>query len=265
MGIPIGDECIFSLLFADDQVIMAGDEHDIAYMFRKLAETYEDNGMKINFKKTKYLVSGGEARDLCIGAQTIGKCDEYTYLGSKITSEGNSKKEITNRIGQARQATQRLNSMLWSKNVKIGTKVRVYNSIVQSILIYGSETWEISKRDCQRLNAVEMDFLRRSSRISRMDRVRNLEIRERVGKHYTTVDEIKKRRLVWMGHAQRMNDERWPKKVLNWNPPGRRKRGRPPETWMKQVWRDMEERNLAEGDWRDRGRWHVGCERRQQL
>lgn len=265
MGIPIHDNHIYSLLFADDQVIMAGDEHDIHYMIRKLAETYEKNGMKINFKKTKYLVSGGTARDLEVGGQTVAKCEEYKYLGSVIASESNSKKEITSRIGQARQATQTLNSILWSKYIKNETKIRIYHSIVQSILLYGSDTWELTKRDKQRINAVEMDFLRRSCRVSRMDRIRNLEIRERIGKLDTTIEQIEKKRLIWFGHTQRMREERWPKKVLNWNPPGRRKRGRPPELWHKQVHDDMTERNLVDGDWLDRKRWHMGCEKRLEL
>ena len=85
--------------------------------------------------------------------------------------------------------------------------MRLYNTVVQSILMYGSETWEMTKRDQQRINAVEMDFLRRSCRVSRVDRVRNSEIRERTQKLDTTVGEIEKQRLVWLGHVQRMGDE----------------------------------------------------------
>lgn len=66
MGIPIENDYIYSLLFTDDQVILAGDEHDIIYMMRKLVDTYKANGLNVNYKKTKYLVTGGEARDLQI-------------------------------------------------------------------------------------------------------------------------------------------------------------------------------------------------------
>ena len=99
----------------------------------------------------------------------------------------------------------------------------------------------------------------------RVDRVRNAEIRQRIQKLDTTVNEIEKRRLVWLGHVQRMGEERWPKKILNWTPSGRRKRGRPPETWMNQVWKDMQSKNLEEGDWSDREGWRMGCERRLEL
>lgn len=45
-----------------------------------------------------------------------------------------------------------------------------------------------------------------------------------------------------------MDFSRWPKKILNWQPPFRRKRGRPLEEWGKQVRRDMERRGLADVD-----------------
>lgn len=45
MGIILEDKTIYSLLLADDQVIMAEDEDDISYMFRKSVEEYE-NGNK---------------------------------------------------------------------------------------------------------------------------------------------------------------------------------------------------------------------------
>lgn len=265
MGVPIDDEYVYSLLFADDQVIMAGDEHDVDYMMRKLADTYEENGMKINYRKTKYLVVGGEARDLQMSGGVVQGCKEYKYLGSVITSAGDSREDITNRIGHARRATQKLNSLLWSGSIRDATKVRMYKTIVQSILIYGSETWEMTNRDKQRISAVEMDFLRRSSRVSRLERVRNVVVRERIKKLDSTVDEIEKRRLVWFGHVHRMGDDRWPKKILHWRPLGRRKRGRPPETWEKQVWNDMYVRNMEDGDWEDRDRWQLGCERRLGL
>lgn len=36
---------------------MKGDEHDLEYMMRKLADTYKVNGLKINYRKTKYLTT----------------------------------------------------------------------------------------------------------------------------------------------------------------------------------------------------------------
>lgn len=48
MGIDIGDKCLTTLFFADDQVIIANCEEDIDYMLRKLIEEYEKWGMNMN-------------------------------------------------------------------------------------------------------------------------------------------------------------------------------------------------------------------------
>nr|CAH7720025.1 unnamed protein product [Callosobruchus chinensis] len=56
-----------------------------------------------------------------------------------------------------------------------------------------------------------------------------------------------------------MCESRWPKKILDWKPPFRRKRVRLPEEWEKQVKNDMLRRDH---DWRDKEAWRRGCERR---
>jgi len=39
----------------------------------------------------------------------------------------------------------------------------------------------------------------------------------------SVLDDIKTKQLKWYGHVQRMEEERLPKKVMKWSPPGRRK------------------------------------------
>lgn len=48
--------------------------------------------------------------------------------------------------------------------------------MIKSSLLYGSETWRITERNRQRLEATEMDALRRSAGVSRRERIRNDEI-----------------------------------------------------------------------------------------
>ena len=54
----------------------------------------------------------------------------------------------------------------------------IYNSKVKSALIYGVETWNLYEDDRKRINATQMDTLRRSARISKLDRKTNECIRE---------------------------------------------------------------------------------------
>ena len=69
--------------------------------------------------------------------------------------------------------TLSLNGVWWSKAVTKTRKKMIYNSTVKSTLIYGAETWSLHEDDRRRINATEMDALRRSAKISKLDRKTN--------------------------------------------------------------------------------------------
>ena len=75
-----------------------------------------------------------------------------------LTKERNSNEEIDNKIIHGRKAIGKLNSVLWNDKITMKTKKMTFSTIVESIATYGSETWEISKRNEKRLKAFEMDF-----------------------------------------------------------------------------------------------------------
>ena len=83
-----------------------------------------------------------------------------------------------------------LNSVLWSKNIINRTKLLIYKPILESIVLYGSEVWAMNQQHANRLTAVEMDFWRRAARKSRMERIRNMEIRRMMHAERTIMDEI---------------------------------------------------------------------------
>jgi hypothetical protein len=100
-----------------------------------------------------------------------------------------------------------------------------------------------------------MDSWRRSDRKSRKEKVRNVTIGEimEVGKNILEV--IEERRLRWFGHVKRMPGNRLRLKILEWEPEGTRRRGRPKERWIDRVRRRMTNHGLTEEDTRDRDRW----------
>lgn len=82
------------------------------------------------------------------------------------------------KIGQEKRSTRQLNSILWNEGITRKTKTAIYKTIVEGISTYESEKWALILQDKNRLQALEMDFCRRSSRISRMDHVTKDLIRE---------------------------------------------------------------------------------------
>ena len=79
-----------------------------------------------------------------------------------------------------------------------------------------------------------MDALRRSSRISRKDRIRNITIRQQIGLEETIIKEIEQNQLTWYDHVQRMAEERLPKIALKWMPKQKRAR----EDRRKTGWKE---------------------------
>jgi hypothetical protein len=72
----------------------------------------------------------------------------------------------------------------------------------------GSETWILTENNKRRVKATEMHTQRRSSRISKKERIRN--IRQQIGLEETINKEIEQNQLTWYGYVQRMAGGRLP-------------------------------------------------------
>ena len=68
--------------------------------------------------------------------------------------------------------------------------MNIYNALIKSSLLYGSETWRLTENNKRLVEATKMDTLRRSSRISRKDRIKNVTIRQQIGLDESIVKEI---------------------------------------------------------------------------
>jgi len=119
---------------------------------------------------------------------------------------------------------------LWEKvfkrhEISLAIKLRLVNAAVMPILLYESEAWSLTMAMENKLNACENRWLRRILRIKFTDRVSNAKVRVRTGQEIAE-NTVWKSRMKWYGHISRMNKERWPSKVHNWKPTGKRPVGR---------------------------------------
>jgi len=57
--------------------------------------------------------------------------------------------------------------ILWSKDTRKDRKLNIYSALIKSSLLCGTETWRLTENNKRRVEVIEMDVLRRSSRISR--------------------------------------------------------------------------------------------------
>ena len=67
------------------------------------------------------------------------------YLGSLISYDGGSKSEILRHAEIAWNFFTLLEENIWNSQIRMDTKVRLYKTYILSVLLYGCETWTVTK------------------------------------------------------------------------------------------------------------------------
>ena len=155
-----------------------------------------------------------EECEVKIGEETIEQVDAMKYLGVMISSDGSMEKEVEARIGSATQVIGGLSEIvLKRKELSRNTKLKVMNATMMPTLLYGSETWSLSKKQQSRIQATQMNVLRRIEGLSRLDRVRNVDIREKL-RQEGVLDMVKSRQERWRVRMEEMSGERTTRKIF---------------------------------------------------
>ena len=128
------------------------------------------------------------------------------------------------RIGKARSPFNTLASIWRSREIKTTTKLRMFNSNVQSVLLYGSETWRMTEKTVSKLHAFINRCLRRILGIYWSATISNANLWETTGQAPVR-EELTSRKWTWIGHTLRRPNYCIARQALLWNPPGRRRRG----------------------------------------
>ena len=166
--------------------------------------------------------------DMKINNNQLEIVQDFTYLGSLLTSNLSLEKEIDRRIGKAYTTFSRLTERVWENNaLTTHTKILVYKACVLSTLLYGSECWCLYSKQERRLNAFHMKCLRRILDIKWTDMITNNAVLEQAN-IYSLTSIMRQQRLRWLGHITRMENSRIPKQILFGQlARGTRRKGRP--------------------------------------
>jgi hypothetical protein len=100
------------------------------------------------------------------------------------------------------------------------------------VLFYGSETWTLRKRDWNRIQAAEMKYLRTVRGYTRLDQIRNEDIRHELGISPLS-EKIIEYRNKWKEHLQRMEHTRILLLAYKYQPSGKRDIARPRRRWRE--------------------------------
>ena len=72
---------------------------------------------------------------------------DFTFLGSKITADGDCSHEIKRHLLLGRKVVTILDSILKSKDITLQTKVHLVKAMVFPVVIYGFESWTTKKAE----------------------------------------------------------------------------------------------------------------------
>ena len=163
-----------------------------------------------------------------------------------------------------------LQKLLRSKNLSRGTKKIIYTTIIRPVVTYASETWTLTRKAENLLNIWERKILQKIyGPVIENDiwRIRTNQELYHLYKDPPIVTSIKKGRLRWAGHVERMPECRAPKIIYRQKPGGRRLTGRPRLRWIDDVETDLQQ--LGVRAWRrkaiDRSEWKDVVEQARAL
>ena len=234
--------------FADDLALLSHNHNQMQDKTTKLSTTSLGTGLRINHKKTNLMrINTSTNNPVTVEGKPIQEVDSFTYLGSIIDRQGGTDSDVTARVGKARAAFIILKNIWSSKEIATTTKVRIFNSNVKSILLYGSETWRRTKRTLQKIQTFINCCLRRIFRIRWPDKIRNEELWQR-GRQEPVEKQILMRKWGWIGHTLRKPAATTTRQALTWNPQGKRRRGRPKNSWRRDTEAELKSHGISWGE-----------------
>jgi hypothetical protein len=97
---------------------------------------------------------------MAIGDKHFEVVKECVYLGSLMTPTNDVSLEIQRRIQTAKRSFFGLRKHLQSSHLSRQTKVTIHKTLIRPVLLYGSETWVLTKREENQLLVFERKVLR---------------------------------------------------------------------------------------------------------
>ena len=126
---------------------MAENEEELKSLLMKVKEKSEKAGLKFNIQETKIMVSG-PITSRQIDGETMETVRDFTFMGSKITADGDCSNEIKRCLLLGRKVMTNLDSILKSRDITLLTKVHLVKAVVFPVVVCGCESLTIKKAEC---------------------------------------------------------------------------------------------------------------------
>ena len=140
---------------------------------------------------------------------------------------------------------------IWaSKEFNTVTKMRIFNSNIKSVLLYGFETWRKTELTQRKIQTFINNCLRRIFNIGWPVKVSNEDLWERAGQE-PVAKQILRRKWGWIGHTLRKPRSSIKRQALTWNPQGKRGEAGPETAGRGETQRQ----NRGDKEWPGERQW----------
>ena len=123
---------------------MAESKGELKSLLMKVKDESEKVGLKINIQKTNIMASG-RITSWQINGETMETVTDFLFLSSKITVDHDCSNEIERCLFRGRKAMTNLDSILKSRDITLLTQVHLVKAMVFPVVMYGCESWTITK------------------------------------------------------------------------------------------------------------------------
>ena len=138
-GIKIAGRNINNLRYVDDTTLMAESEEELKSLLMKVKEDREKAGLNLNIKKAKIMASG-PIMSWQIDGETMETVTDFSFLGSKITTDGDCSHEIKRCLLLGRKAMTNLDSISKSRDSPFMIKVHLVKAMTFPVVMYVCES-----------------------------------------------------------------------------------------------------------------------------
>ena len=235
-GTTIGGMNISNLRYVDDTVLVSDTKDGLQELVTEAKVESEKAGLGMNVKKTKTMVVSKESNiqaNIMVDNEALEQVDNFKYLGQNITPDGKNEKEIKTKIAIAKNRFNQMYKVLTSRQISMELRHRLLVCYVFSVILYGCETWTLTKALTDKIEACEMWFFRRMGKISWKQKLTNEEVLEKLNTQRSLMQTIKSRKLKFFGHTKRHDSIM--KTILEGKVEGKRPQGRPRAQWCDNI------------------------------
>ena len=132
-----------------------------------------------------------------LNGETLEEVDCCKYLGSQVTADGGCETDVVHRMNKGYRAWGALKSVLSNRGLGMKAKKCLYKGVIAPTALCGAEALGMRSAERSKVNVLMMKCLRSLVRVSRMDRVRNEEVRRKAGIERELASKAVNRVLRW--------------------------------------------------------------------